>query len=462
MLDGCTPLLPESNGRYYDHGYYRGAALPQLLAEHARTYATRTALVHGDRRLTYRELNRRVDRVAAGLTLRGIRPGDRAIVQLPNVPEFVITVYALMRAGALPVFAPTSHRADEIGCLARLTEAAAYIGPSIHHGFDHAAMAAEISVGNPRLRRAFTLDDPEGTRGIHGGFTTAASGCLFFPLRSLDAPRDPDRTYNPDDVAFFLLSGGSTAAPKLVPRTHNDYAYQTRAAAELIGLGPEDVYLAALPATSNLTFGCPGIVGTLATGGTVVLIDLIDDPDPAAFRAIETEKVTVTSLVPAVAHRWLDALLDGPYDLSGLRLIQTGGARPHPELTARIPPAFDCRVQQVFEMAEGLLTLTRLTDTDDVIQHTQGRPLSPGDEIRITDSHGTDVPPGTPGQLWTRGPCTLRGYYKAPDQNTRSFTPDGFCKTDHLARLTEDANLVVVGHTATGSALASPGNPHPH
>ncbi|OIJ99214.1 2,3-dihydroxybenzoyl adenylate synthase [Streptomyces sp. MUSC 14] len=456
MLDGCTPLLPEINGRYYDHGYYQGAALHRLLAEHARTYATRTALVHGDRRLTYRELNRRVDRVAAGLTLRGIRPGDRAIVQLPNVPEFVITVYALMRAGAVPVFAPTSHRADEIGSLARLTEAAVYIGPSIHHGFDHAAMAAQISVDHPRLRRAFTLDDPEGTRGIHGGFTTAPSGCLFFPLSSVDAPRDPDRTHNPNDVAFFLLSGGSTAAPRLVPRTHNDYAYQTRAAAELIGLGPEDVYLAALPATSNLTFGCPGIVGTLATGGTVVLIDA---PDPAAaFRAIETEKVTVTSLVPAVADLWLDTLPDGPYDLSSLRLIQTGGARPHPELAARIPQTFDCRIQQVFEMPEGLLTLTRLADTDDVIQHTQGRPLSPGDEIRITDSHGRDVPPGTPGQLWTRGPCTLRGYYKAPDQNTRSFTPDGFCRTGHLARLTEDANLVVVGHTATESGVASPGN----
>ncbi|WP_406340448.1 (2,3-dihydroxybenzoyl)adenylate synthase [Streptomyces sp. NBC_00648] len=444
MLDGCTPLLSETIGRYYDHGYYQGAALPQLLAEHARTYGTRTALVHGERRLTYRELNRRVDRVAAGLALRGIRSGDRVIVQLPNVPEFVITVYALMRAGALPVFASISHRADEIGHLARIAEAAAYIGPSVHHGFDHAAMAAEISDDHPRLRRAFTLDSPDGAQG---GFATAPSGCLFFPLRSVDAPRGPDRTYNPNDVAFFLLSSGNTAPPQLVPRTHNDYAYQSRAAAELIGLGPEDVYLAALPAESNFAFGCPGIVGTFAVGGTVVLID---DPGPAdAFHAIETEKVTVTSLVPAVAQLWLDTRLNGQYDLAGLRLIQIGGARLHPELAARIPSAFDCRLQQVFEMAEGLLCLTRLTDTDAVIHHTQGRPLSPGDEIRITDADGTDVPAGTPGQLWTRGPCTLRGYYKAPDQNTGSFTADGFCKTGVVARLTEDGNLVVGGGTDT-------------
>ncbi|PKV89673.1 AMP-binding protein [Streptomyces sp. TLI_146] len=448
MLDGCTPLLPETMGRYYDDGYYRGAALPQLLAEHARTYTTRTALVHGERRLTYRELNRRVDRVAAGLTLRGIRPGDRVIVQMPNVPEFVITVYALMRAGALPVFASISYRADEIGHLARVAEAAAYIGPGIHQGFDHAAMVAEISDDHPRLRRAFTLDGPDG---VQGGFTTAPSGCLFFPLRSVDAPSNADRTYNPNDVAFFLPSGGNggnggkTVSPHLVPRTHNAYAYQTRAAAELIGLGPDDVYLAVLPAASPFAFGCPGIVGTLATGGTVVLID---DPDPAdALRVIETEKVTVTSLDPALAQRWLETLPNGEYDLAGLRLLQIGGAHLHPDLAARIPPAFGCRLQQVFGAAEELLCLTRLTDTDEVIRHTRGRPLSPGDEIRITDADGTDVPAGTPGQLWTRGPCTLRGYYKAPDHNARAFTPDGFYKTAVVARLTGDGNLVIEGRS---------------
>ncbi|KOV69404.1 (2,3-dihydroxybenzoyl)adenylate synthase [Streptomyces sp. MMG1121] len=442
MLDGCTSRPPETIGRYYDHGYYRGAALPQLLAEHARTHATRTALVHDGRRLTYRELNRRVDRVAAGLALRGVRPGDRVIVQLPNVAEFVITVYALMRAGALPMLAPISHHADVIGRLAHLTEAAAYIGPSLHRGFDHAKMAAEISDGHPRLRRAFTLDGPEGARG---GFSTAPSGCLFFPLRSVDAPRDPDRTYDPNDVAFFLLSGDSTSAPELVPRTHNDYAYQARAAAELTGLGPEDVYLAALPAESDFAFGCPGVVGTLATGGTVVLID---NPGPdEALRAIETEKVTVTSLVPAVAQEWLDALPDGRYDVSSLRLIQLGGAPLPPGLAASLPSAFDCRLQQVFGLAEGLLCLTRLTDSDEVIRHTQGRPLSPADEIRITDPEGTDVPAGTPGRLCARGPCTLRGYYKASDQNARAFTADGFYRSGAVARLTEEGNLVVEGRT---------------
>lgn len=177
MLDGCTPRLPETIGRYYDRGYYQGAALPQLLAEHAHTYATRTALVHGEDRLTYRWLNRRVDRMAAGLTFRGVRSGDRVIVQLPNVPEFVIAVYALMRAGALPVLAPTSFRADEIGHLARITEAAAYIGPGLHRGFSHAEMAARISEDSPRLRRAFVLDGPGGAQGASP--PPPAAACSF-------------------------------------------------------------------------------------------------------------------------------------------------------------------------------------------------------------------------------------------------------------------------------------------
>ncbi|MGW0904139.1 AMP-binding protein [Streptomyces sp. NPDC002853] len=462
MLDGCTPHLPETIGRHYDRGYYQGAALPQLLAEHARVHTTRTALVHGERRLTYRELNRRVDRMAAGLTLRGVRAGDRVIVQLPNVPEFVIAVHALMRAGAFPVLAPTSHRADEIGHLAQVTEAAAYLGPGVHHGFDHAKMVSALSDDNPRLRRAFTLDGPDGAQG---GFSTAPSGCLFFPLSSLDAPRDPDRAYDPNDVAFLLPSDATatTTAPRLVPRTHNDYAYQTRAAAELIGLGPEDVYLAAIPAATDFAHGCPGIVGALAAGATVVLID---DPTgtshtaEAAFRAIETEKVTVTSLTPADAQLWLDALPHGPhhhdphehgpYALSSLRLLQTVGAPLDPDVAARTNSAFDCRVQQVLGMAEGLLSLTRLTDTDtdDVIRHTQGRPLSPDDEIRITGPDGTDLPAGAPGHLWMRGPCTLRGYYKAPEENARAFTSDGFLKTGHVARLTDDGHLVVEGRVS--------------
>ncbi|MFB7757892.1 AMP-binding protein, partial [Streptomyces sp. NPDC056121] len=191
-------------------------------------------------------------------------------------------------------------------------------------------------------------------------------------------------------------------------------------------------------------FGCPGIVGTLSVGGTVVLVE---NSGPAAcFPVIERERVTVTSVVPAVAQLWLDALAADQADLSSLRLVQVGGGElVHRAIAERIAPELGCRVQQVFDMAEGLLTLTRPADPDETVLTTQGRPLSPDDEIRIVDADGKDVPEGETGELLARGPCTVRGYYRAPDHNAQSFTTDGYLRTGLLARRTADGNLVVTG-----------------
>jgi 2,3-dihydroxybenzoate-AMP ligase len=442
MLDGCTPWPEEFVDRYWAAGHWRGNTLGDLLRVWALQYGPRTALVHGGTRITYANLNRRVDRMAAGFRLRGLRPGQRVVVQLPNVPEFVIAVFALMRLGAIPVFCPVSHRASEVSHIVQVTQAVGYVGPATHQGFDHTAMAADVAAQGPFLRRVFTLE-AQGASSSYGGLTVDASGCHYFPLGSIDAPPERAITRSADQVAFFLLSGAATAAPQLIPRTHNDYAYQARAAAELVSLTENDVYLAALPAEFNFTFGCPGIVGTLSVGGTVVLAE---ESGPAeCLPVIERERVTITSVLPAVARVWLDVLATDHADLSSLRLVQIGGA-PLPRATAeRIAPELGCLLQQVFGMAEGLLTLTRPADPDETVLTTQGRPLSPDDEIRIVDADGMHVPEGETGELLARGPYTSRGYYRAPDRNARSFTADGYLRTGDLARRTPDGNLVVTG-----------------
>ncbi|SHL47981.1 (2,3-dihydroxybenzoyl)adenylate synthase [Streptomyces yunnanensis] len=442
MLDGCTPWPEVFVDRYWAAGHWRGNTLDNLLRGWALQYGPRTALVHGDIRITYAALNRRVDRMAAGFRLRGLRPGQRVVVQLPNVPEFVVTVFALMRVGAVPVLCPVSCRPPEVSHLVRIAEAVGYVGPSTYQGFDHTAMVVDIAAQGPFLRRVFTLGAP-GASSPYGGLSTDPSGCHYFPLASVDAPPERALVQSADQVAFFLFSGGTTGAPKLVPRTHNDYAYQARAAAELVSLTENDVYLAALPAESNFTFGCPGILGTLSVGGTVVLVE---SPEPAAcLPAIGRERVTVTSLVPAVAQRWLDELPTMQVDLSNLRLVQIDGPTVPRATAERMGSEWGCRLQRVFGMAEGLLTLTRPTDPDETVLSTHGRPLSPDDEIRIVDVDGQDVPDGEPGELLARGPYTLRGYYRAPEHNARSFTTDGFFRTGNLARRTPDGNLAVTG-----------------
>jgi 2,3-dihydroxybenzoate-AMP ligase len=178
-------------------------------------------------------------------------------------------------------------------------------------------------------------------------------------------------------------------------------------------------------------------------GGTVVLSPTPSPED--AFALIEREKVTVTAVVPPIALLWLDAVEWEEADLSSLRLLQVGGSKLGAEPAARVRPALGCTLQQVFGMAEGLLNYTRLDDPSELVVGTQGRPLSPADEIRVVDEDGHDVAPGATGELLTRGPYTLRGYYRAPGHNARTFTDDGYYRTGDLVRVLPTGHLVVEG-----------------
>ncbi|MEU6862310.1 AMP-binding protein [Streptomyces sp. NPDC046876] len=430
MLDGCTPPGEELAAAYRANGYWRGENLSALLRSWARTYDGKTALVHGTTRLTYRALDAWVDRLAAGFRAHGVAPGDRVVVQLPNAPEFPAVCFALFRLGAVPVFSLTSHRASEIRHLLEISGAAAYVLPARYRGFDHLGLGLALREELEALRHLFVLGEvPEG--------------CGAVPLDTVDA--EPVELPEPDpaDVAFFLLSGGTTALPKLIPRTHDDYAYQTRTAAAVNGLTGEDVYLAALPVEFNFTWGCPGVIGTLGCGGTVVIADGPTAED--CFKLIEEEGVTFTSLVPTVAQLWLETAEWSSYGLQTLRTVQIGGAPLSAELAARIGPGLGVRLQQVFGMAEGLLSFTRADDPEEAVLTTQGRPISPGDEVRIVGEDGTELPLGATGELHTRGPYTLHGYYRAEEHNRTAFTADGYYRTGDLARLTAEGRLVIEG-----------------
>lgn len=440
MLEGCTPWPQDFAAQYRAAGLWSGESLPQLLRRWCRRFGDRTALVHEDTRISYHELDARVDRMAAGFRALGIGPGDRVVVQLPNTPEFVAVCFALFRIDAKPVFSLLAHRALEIGHLCAVSEAVAYVVPGRHRGFDYTAMAVDVAAATPSLRHVVVRDGvvPQDRPDGDGKVRVTA-------LADVDAEPalGPQPRCDPSDVAFFLLSGGTTALPKLIPRTHDDYVYQLRTLARINGLTGDDVYLAVLPAEFNFAWGCPGVLGTLDVGGTVVLAD---GPDPdECFELVEAERVTFTSLVPSLAQLWLDAAEGLALDGGSLRTIQIGGAPLPREVAERIGPAFGCRLQQVFGMAEGLLSVTRDTDPDAAVTTTQGRPISPADEVRIVDAAGADVQAGEQGELLTRGPYTLRGYYRAPEHNARAFTDDGFYRTGDVARLTPEGRLVIEG-----------------
>jgi len=400
--------------------------------------------------MTYAELDAAADRVACGLRNLGLARNDRVVVQLPNVVEFPAIVFGLLRLGALPVFALPPHREHEIGYLAEHSEAVAYLAADSFGGFAYGELGIAARKASPSLRHVLLLGASDERSAASAASPGPDNGVVDL-RRLLDAPLDPAEAAaaadadppDPADVALFLLSGGTTGLPKLIPRTHDDYAYNVSASAEVSGLDRSTVYLVALPAAHNFPLGCPGLMGTLAAGGRVVMAP---SPRPEdAMAAVEAEGVTVTALVPALAIRWLEANHDKRFDLSSLRVLQVGGARLVPEVARRIGPAFGCTVQQVFGMAEGLLNYTRLDDPEEVIVETQGRPLAPADEIRIAGPDGAPVPDGEPGELLTRGPYTIRGYYRAEAHNARAFTEDGFYRTGDVVRLHPSGNLTVEG-----------------
>ncbi|OQR64274.1 (2,3-dihydroxybenzoyl)adenylate synthase [Streptomyces maremycinicus] len=427
-----APTWPEEfAARYRAAGHWRGETFGGVLRARAAAHPDRVALVDPApqrRTWTYRELDERADRLAAGFAARGIGRGDRVVVQLPNVGEFVEVVFALFRIGALPVYALPAHRYTEVSFFCSFTEAVAYVVPDTHAGFDHRELASRVREAAPTLRHVFVAGEP-GEHTPLSEVPCAADGRTAGP--------------RPHELAFLQLSGGTTGVPKLIPRTHDDYLYSLRGSNEICGVDADTRFLVVLPAAHNFPMSSPGWLGALYAGGTAVLCP---KPDPAtAFPLIERERITMTGLVPPLALVWTEAAASTGHDLSVLELVLVGGAKYSAEAARRLEPALGCRLMQVFGMAEGLVNYTRLDDDQETVVTTQGRPISPDDEIRIVDEAGHDVPEGGSGQLLTRGPYTIRGYWKAPEHNARAFTEDGFYRTGDIVRRTPSGHLVVEG-----------------
>lgn len=435
-LEGFVPYPADVAEDYRRKGYWKGKTLGEHFDDWVARGGERVAVVAGDERISYRALGTRVACVASHLAALGILPRDRVLMQLNNVPEFLYLAFALFKLGALPVMALPAHRETEIRYLIEFSGAVAYAGPLEFRGFNYVDMVRKIAPGTPELKHLLIAgsDAPKGAIAIGQMLSHADAAGAAIVARHRPSP---------SDVAFFLLSGGTTGVPKLIPRTHDDYFYNFEISADVSATDAESVYLVALPISHNFPLGSPGAFGTLSRGGRVVLA-LSPNPE-TAFPVIERERVTITAQVPAVTIQWLDSPLRTKHDLSSLRVLQVGGSRLPAEVAQRVKPLLGATVQQVFGMAEGLLNYTRLDDPEEVLFNTQGRPASPADEIRIVDWDGNPAAPGAAGELLTRGPYTIRGYYKAPEHNARAFTPDGFYRTGDVVRLTPEGNLSVEG-----------------
>jgi 2,3-dihydroxybenzoate-AMP ligase len=438
VLDGFVPWPPEVARRYREHGHWRGIPLGDALAQACVVNADRIAVVDGERRVTFAELGGLSERLALHFVRLGIARGAPVVFQLPNVLEFVLAYVACLRVGAIPLTCLPAHRQAEIGYLARFTDAAAWLVPSEFRGFDYVAMAEELRPTLPALRHVLVAGERMGA-GM-----TRLGDLLDDPIERRVAPSTlaavrPD----PSDVAVFQLSGGTTGLPKVIPRTHDDYLYNSLVFAAATGLDRDGVILLSVPIAHNFPLACPGVQGALLLGARTVLA-----PSPDAetvFALVERERASWIPAVPATVIGWLNAPRRDAYDLSSIRAIGVGGSRLNPEPARAVLAAFGPVLVQVFGMAEGLLCATRHGDPEAAVVETQGRPVSPDDEIRIVNEDGGDVAPGEIGELICRGPYTIRGYYRAAEHNRAAFTEDGFYRTGDMVRLHASGNLIVEG-----------------
>jgi 2,3-dihydroxybenzoate-AMP ligase len=417
MLAGCTPWPDDLVRTYRERGYWRDVSIAQHFANHAAASPDRVALIDGATRHTLGNLLMQSERLAAHLHALGLRSRQIVVFQLPNSAEFLVTFLALMRLGVIPVMALPSHRQTEIEHYVRASGAVALFIADRIRDFDFRAMAREIRSGQPALRHVFVKGEAgPGDIAIHDLLASDPPATSIAAM----ATAMPE----PSDVALMLLSGGTTALPKLIPRTHNDYVYNFEQSARVAGFGPQTVQLMVLPMGHNYNLGSPGMLGAISAGGRVVIAPKADTA--SCFGLIARERVTtIPGAVPLFVN-WLNDPTLSTYDFSSLQSVQNGGARLSPELRNRIRKTLRCQYQEVYGTAEGLLNLSPLDADDETILTSSGQPMCADDEIKVLDENDVEVADGERGELVTRGPYTIRGYYNAPENNARAFTTDGF------------------------------------
>lgn len=418
-------------------------SLNQRLASALQTGEAATALIAADEVISYVQLQSQVAATAARLRTAGIVKGDRVALQLPNCAAAVVLMLAAVMEGAVPVPMLPAYRERELRHILKMTTPRVIATSKGNRRFSAAGTATTVL-------REENLDAPlrliDGAAGDdHRGWRDLSDFCAP-PASFAQAPDLSPVPMGADDTAMMLLSSGTTGLPKPIARHNGGYSYMIAEGCKVFELSRSSIYLAVLPISHGFVLNCPGILGTLSSGGTVVLA-----PDTFAETALElstTYGVTHTTLVPALLTQWLERVDHSCFEPRTLRHVQVGGSRLSADLAARAESRFGMRIQQCYGMSEGLLCFTRDTDPDEVRFNSQGRPLSAQDEVSIVDERGIPVPCGQSGELITRGPYTITTYFNNPLATSRSFTQDGYYRTGDLAHLDAAGNVYIDGRVS--------------
>lgn len=417
---------PEYRDRYRAQGWWSGRTLPADLVAAARLHWSERALITTEREWTYAELYTTAARFAGGLAAHtALRPGDPVMFQMGNVAETVVAYLGALMAGLRPVCTLPQHGHREITLLAEHVGARAIFVQGDWGRGQLPGQAQAVCASSGIEEIIVFRGRPAGRGHVFEELLAAETDHALQDL--------PYHRLDPEQIAVFQLSGGTTGLPKVAPRMHEEYAYNARAWAEARGWGSGDVVLYVLPIMHNAGISV-ALQPALLTGATLLLAPSASTE--TVLDLIETHQPTTFPLVPpGVAIRILEHPRSRSTNFGSLAEIIVGGQKMPQEIVHRLSGELSIDIQQKFGMAEGMFLVTP-ADAPEWVRHgTVGTPISPGDEVKLLEP-GTENPvaPGQVGEFCARGPYTIRGYYRAPAHNAAAFTRDGFYRTGDLAR----------------------------
>lgn len=414
---------------------------------------------HGtELRLTFRELDERVDALARGLLAAGVERGEHVALWAANVPDWIPLEYALARVGAVLVTVNTALGLDEVGYVLRQSGARTLLHTT-STGSNAAsdaldALLTDDAARPPALRRRLWIPStPDETPPT--GFDPAVDAArALTPLAELvargetlpdHAVRDREQTVEAGDVVNIQYTSGTTGFPKGVMLTHTNIVGNSSVLADHVGIGPDDRVALFVPLFH--CFGCA--VTVLGSHGHGAAICALPGFEPeAALRLVHDERVSIVHGVPTMFSAMLHHERRAAFDTSSLRAGICAGAPCPVPLMEQIVSDLGCAgIAVAYGLTEASPGVTGCTSADPLALRceTVGRPL-PGVEVRVVDPRTRqDVPDGAEGELWCRGPNVMEGYHDDPTATAEALTADGWLRTGDLATRDDAGVLRIVG-----------------
>ncbi len=400
--------------------------LAVILRETASATPGQAVAVYEGGRLSYGELDALSGRLAAGLDLAGLRPGDRVGLQLPNIPRFLVAYFGILKAGGVVVPLNVMYQAPEVAfhlghCGARIFITWAGVLAQAAAGAEAAGVTEVYAVGQAGGR--------DGAQPFERLLAAPPNGALLAET-------------SPTDTAVIMYTSGTTGRPKGAELTHMQLYMNADIPGRLFDVRPDDVVITVLPMFH--IFGLSSIVNVCVRFGCTM--SLMPRFDPAAvLAAIQRDRATIFEGVPAMFIGLLAHPDLGQYDLSSLRIAISGGASiPAPVLDA-FEQRFGVVILEGYGLTETASTTTFNRSASDRRVYSVGKPIW-GTQTQVRDETGQALSPGEAnvGQVVTRGLHVMKGYLNNAEATAEAFSGGWFHAGD-LGYFDEDGFLFIAG-----------------